>query len=101
MAGHHAPWSVAPGRFMAQHCATVFKKILKYLMSRKYSRLQKFVETGRSVHKLQNKFCVNPLEQHYTVGLTHLTFVQYFIIQNSKISDTKVIVYKYLGVQIF
>jgi hypothetical protein len=54
-----------------------------------------------SVQKLQNKFCMNPLEQPCTVGLTHLTFVQYFIVQNSKSSNTKIIVYKYLCLKIF
>jgi hypothetical protein len=39
---------------------------------------------------------MNPHEQLYIVGLTHLTFVQYFIVQNSKKSDTKIIVYKNL-----
>jgi hypothetical protein len=39
---------------------------------------------------------MNPIEQRYTVGLTKLTFVQYFIVQNSMNSDTKIIVYKYL-----
>jgi hypothetical protein len=44
---------------------------------------------------------MNPLEQPYTLGLTKLTFVQYFIVQNSNNSDTKIIVYKYLYLQIF
>jgi hypothetical protein len=30
------------------------------------------------------------------VGLTKIVLVQYFIVQNSKNSDTKIIIYKYL-----
>jgi hypothetical protein len=43
---------------------------------------------------------MNPLEQPYIVGLTKLTFVLYFIVQNSKNLDTKIIVYKYMRLQI-
>jgi hypothetical protein len=43
---------------------------------------------------------MNPLEQPDTGDLTKLSFVQYFIVQNSKYSDTKIIVYKYLCLQI-
>jgi hypothetical protein len=31
--------------------------------------------------KIASKFCMNPFEQHCIVGLTHLTFVLYFIVQ--------------------
>jgi hypothetical protein len=42
----------------------------------KLFKLQKFVETYRNVQNLQNKFCMNPLEPLFTVGLTKLTFMQ-------------------------
>jgi hypothetical protein len=44
---------------------------------------------------------MNPIKKPYTVGLTKLTFVQYFIVQNFKNSDNKIIVYKYLCLHIF
>jgi hypothetical protein len=46
--------------------------------------------------KWQTKFCWTPLGQIYAVGLTKLIFVQYFIMQNYKNSNTKINVYKYL-----
>jgi hypothetical protein len=39
---------------------------------------------------------MNPHEQPYTMGLTKLTFVQYFIVQSSKNSNARIFVYKYL-----
>jgi hypothetical protein len=39
---------------------------------------------------------MNSLQQPDVVGLTKLTFVQYFIVQNCKNSITKLIVYTYL-----
>jgi hypothetical protein len=38
---------------------------------------------------------MNTLEPLHTVGLAKLTFEPYFIVQNSKNSNTKIIVYKY------
>jgi hypothetical protein len=35
------------------------------------------IEIGRNVRKIQSKFCMNPLEQIYTVGLTKSLFVHY------------------------
>jgi hypothetical protein len=39
---------------------------------------------------------MNTLEQLYTVGLTKLSFVQYFLVQNYKNSNKRIFVYKYL-----
>jgi hypothetical protein len=66
----------AVDRFEAQHCATDFKSFSIVLNSRNCFKLQKSVETCRSVQKLQNKFCMNTLEPLYTVGFTKLTFMQ-------------------------
>jgi hypothetical protein len=44
---------------------------------------------------------MNPLEQSYTVGLTKLTLVQYFIVPNYKNSNIKIFVYKYLYLIMF
>jgi hypothetical protein len=37
----------------------------------------------------------------YIVGLIKLTFEQYFIVQNSKNSNTRIIVYKYIHLIMF
>jgi hypothetical protein len=60
----------------AQYCATVFKCFLIVLNSRNHFRLQKFIESCRNVQNLPNKFCMNPLEPLFTVGLTKLIFTQ-------------------------
>jgi hypothetical protein len=39
---------------------------------------------------------MNTFEPLYTVGLTKLTFPQYFLVQNYKNSNAKIIIYKYL-----
>jgi hypothetical protein len=120
-----APWAAAmagPGRPMGRHAETAsyrsrpprpiglrpragfgpslcefpLKSFLIVLNSRKQFKLPKFVETCRNVQKWQPKFCINPLEQLDTAGLTKLTFVQYFIVQNCKNSNTRIFVYKYL-----
>jgi hypothetical protein len=39
------------------------------------------------------------LEPLYTVGLVKFSFEYHFIVQNSKNSDTKIIIYKYLCLQ--
>jgi hypothetical protein len=39
---------------------------------------------------------MNTLKPLYIVGLTKLTFVEYFIVQNCKNSNTRIFVYKYL-----
>jgi hypothetical protein len=44
---------------------------------------------------------MNPLEQPYTVGLTKIVLVQYFIVQNFNNSNSKIIIYKYLHFIIF
>jgi hypothetical protein len=44
---------------------------------------------------------MNPLEQPYTVGLTKLTLVQYFIVPNCKNLNIKIFVYKYLYLIMF
>jgi hypothetical protein len=50
---------------------------------------------------MQTKLCCTPLEQIVTVGLTKFIFVLYFIIQNCKNSNTKILVYKYLHMIMF
>jgi hypothetical protein len=44
---------------------------------------------------------MNTLEPLYTVGLSKLTFEQYFIVHNYKNSDTKINIYNYLCLKIF
>jgi hypothetical protein len=46
--------------------------------------------------KMQIKLFCTPFEQMVTVGLTKCVFVQYFIIQNYKNSNTRIFNYKYL-----
>jgi hypothetical protein len=45
------------------------------LISKNCFKFPKFIETYRNVQKLQNKFCMNPLEPIFTVGLTKLAFM--------------------------
>jgi hypothetical protein len=68
--------SQAVGRFEARHCAAIFYRFLIILNSRKYDKLPKFVKTCRNVQNYQNKFCMNPLEPLFTVGLIKLVFMQ-------------------------
>jgi hypothetical protein len=68
------PVGCSLGPVSAQYCATVFKCFSIVSNFRNCFKLQKFVETCRNVQKLQNKFCMNPLEPLFTVGLTKLTF---------------------------
>jgi hypothetical protein len=70
------PQAAAMGRISAQHCAGDFKSFSIVLIPRKECKLPKFVETCKSVQKLQTKFCMNTLEPLCTVGLTKLTFMQ-------------------------
>jgi hypothetical protein len=49
MTGHHAPWAVASGRFSVQYCARGFKCFSIVLNFRNCFKLQKSVETCRSV----------------------------------------------------
>jgi hypothetical protein len=44
---------------------------------------------------------MNPPKQPYTVDLTKLTLVQYFIIPNCRNSNTKICVHKYLYLIMF
>jgi hypothetical protein len=74
--GRRAPWAVASGWFSAQYCARGFKCFSIVLNFKNYFKLQKFIETCRNVQKLQNNFCINPLEPVLTVGSTKLTFTQ-------------------------
>jgi hypothetical protein len=69
------PHTVAAGRIRARHCAAFFKLFFNCLNYRNCPNLPKFVETCRSVRKLQNKFCWTPLEPLFAVGLTKLTFM--------------------------
>jgi hypothetical protein len=43
---------------------------------------------------------MNPLEPLFTMGLAKFTFDYHFIVQNYNNSDTKIIVYEYLCLQI-
>jgi hypothetical protein len=67
------PVGCSLGPVSAQYCATVFKCFSIVLNLRNCPKLQKFVETCRNVQNFQNKFCMNPLEPLFTVGLTKLT----------------------------
>jgi hypothetical protein len=95
-AEHQSLWANAEPdagrRFLSFFNCFNFQKLFK---------LPKFVETCRNVQKLQNKFCMNILQPLFTVGLDNFTFEYHFIVQNSKNSDTKIIVYKYLCLKIF
>jgi hypothetical protein len=74
VAGSHALWTVASGRFRP---STVPGNLIVFpivLNCRNRFKLQKFIETCMNVKKLQNKFCMNPLEPLFTEGLTRLTF---------------------------
>jgi hypothetical protein len=63
------------GPVSAQHCAAILNRFSIILNCRNCFKFQKFIETCRSVQKLQNKFCMNPLKPLYTVGLTKLVFI--------------------------
>jgi hypothetical protein len=89
----HGPDS-AHARFTPFPFSFLFKQFQKWF------KLPKFVETCRNVQKLQNKFCMNPLEPLFTVGLAKFTFEYHFIVQNFKNSDNKIIVYKYICLKI-
>jgi hypothetical protein len=89
-------WAVAPGRTEPSTVPGFLKPFLFVLNSRKQFKLPKFLETFRNVQKWQTKFCWTPIEQLYTVGLTKLTLVLYFIVHNYKNSNIKLFVYKYL-----
>jgi hypothetical protein len=64
------------GRFEVRHCAAILNCFSIILNSKNYFKLPKFVETCRSVQKLQNKFVWTPLEALFTLDLTKLTFMQ-------------------------
>jgi hypothetical protein len=72
VAGRHAPWAVASGRFSAS--ALGFKCFLIVLNSRNCFKLHKFTETCRNVQKFRNKICGTPIEPLFIVGLTKLAF---------------------------
>jgi hypothetical protein len=95
------PWAIAPSRTGPSTVSGFLKPFIFVLNSRKQFKLPKFVETYRNVQKWQTKFCWTPLEQLYTVGLTKLTLVQYFMVHNCKNSNIKIFVYKYLHLIMF
>jgi hypothetical protein len=66
----------APASAPTTYCTRGFKCFSIVLNFKNYFKLQKFIETCRNVQKLQNKFCINPLEPLFTVGSTKLTFTQ-------------------------
>jgi hypothetical protein len=68
----HRPWAECE----AQYCVTVRIFFQFILIPRNCFKIQKFVETCSNVQNLQNKFCMNPLEPLFIVGLTKLTFTQ-------------------------
>jgi hypothetical protein len=68
------PVGCSLGPVSAQYCAAVFKCFSIVLNSRNRFKLQKFIETCRSVQNLQNKFSMNPFEPLFTVDLTKLNF---------------------------
>jgi hypothetical protein len=88
VAGRHAPWAIASGQFSAQYYARGFKCFSILLNSRNCFKFQKFIETCRNSHKLQNKFCIIPLEPLFIVGLTKLILCSKFLY---KILRTKVL----------
>jgi hypothetical protein len=61
--------------FSAQHYAASLNCFSIVLNFRNCFKLSKFIETCRSVQKLQNKFCMNPLKPLSTVDFTKLTFM--------------------------
>jgi hypothetical protein len=91
----------AMGWFEARHCAAIFNCFSIDLIPKKWCKFPKFIETCRNVQKWQIKFCMNILEPLYIVVLTKLTFVQYFIVQNYKNSNTRIFIYKHLHFRIF
>jgi hypothetical protein len=93
--------ATAMGWFEARHCAAIFNCFSIDLIPKKWCKFPKFKETCRNVQKWQIKFCMNILEPLYIVGLTKLTFVQYFIVQNYKNSNTRIFIYKHLHFKIF
>jgi hypothetical protein len=70
------PVGCSLGLILAQYYAAVFKCFLIVLNLRNFLKLQKIIETCRNVQNLHNKFCMNPLEPLFIVGLTKLTFMQ-------------------------
>jgi hypothetical protein len=70
-----SPWAVAPG-WIGPGTVRGLKLVFQFINPRKFSKLSKFIETGRNVQKWLTKFCWTPLGQIYAVGLTKFTFVQ-------------------------
>jgi hypothetical protein len=60
----------------AQYCARKFNHFSNCFKFRKSFQTSKIRRTCRNVQHLPNKFCMNPLELLFIVGLTKLTFMQ-------------------------
>jgi hypothetical protein len=76
----------------AQYYAGKFNCFSNCFKFQKSFQTSKIHRTCRNVQNLPNKFCMNPLEPLFTVGLTKLTFMQLFLVQNCKNSNTRIIV---------
>jgi hypothetical protein len=99
VAGRHAQWAVAPGR-IGPDTAQIKNSFSDLFNPRNISKFLEFIENYRNAQKLETKFHWTPLGQLFTVGLTKSIFVQQFIVQNYKNSNTKINAYKYLYMQI-
>jgi hypothetical protein len=58
------------------------------------SKLWKSIQMCTNVQKLQSKFCVNPLKQIYSVGLTKFVFVYYCIVEITRIQILEYLIRK-------
>jgi hypothetical protein len=54
------------------------------LIDRNHFQLWKSIENCKYVHKLQSKFCINPIRQIHSLTLTTFHFVHYCIVENSE-----------------
>jgi hypothetical protein len=98
-----------PAHAAPRHCGLGLEPRLRFYfffsfwfskIPRKCLERLKIIENRVQILEMQIKLCCTPFGQIIIVGLTKCAFVQYFIIQNSKNSDTKIIVYN-LYLQIF
>jgi hypothetical protein len=86
----------AYGLVSANRTVEVFLFLFFFQYSQKFILILNFIENYTNLIKIQSKFCMNPPEEIYALGMTKSLFMHYCLVDKSKKSNFEEIIYKNL-----
>jgi hypothetical protein len=91
---NHPIWILEDGRLISEVVLSQVSFLNFCFHLFKFLKLIQSLKFHRKFRKIQNKFCINPLQWNYALGLTKYLFMHFCLVDKSKKLNLEEIIYK-------